>query len=312
MSTGKACAKSILFGEHAVVYGQPALAIPVQSLEATAQIRSIDPPLTGKIRISAPQIALHGWLDQLDSQHPIALIIALGLEILEVDHFPGFEVQISSTIPIAAGMGSGAAISIAILRALAAHFKHQIPLEEQSRLAYEIDKIYHGTPSGIDNNVITYALPVLYSTSAGIQPFKPKERFELIIADTGIKTSTATAVGAVRQGWMADPQRYEGIFSEIGRLVESAHQALLSGEILSLGPLMDQNQALLEQIGVSSPDLENLITIARGAGAAGAKLSGGGMGGTIIALAEKTKLPDVLQALQKKGAATLICTEVVG
>ena len=135
--------------------------------------------------------------------------------------------------------------------------------ETVSRLAYEVEKLHHGTPSGIDNTVIAFNRPVYFVRGEPIQTFNVKRPFTVAIGNTGIASPTKIAVGDVRTGWEADRARYEAWFDQIGAIAQQARSAIERGEIDQLGPLMDQNQTLLEQIDVSSVELARLIGAAK-------------------------------------------------
>ncbi|MBN1149066.1 MAG: hypothetical protein JXA78_17540, partial [Anaerolineales bacterium] len=169
---------------------------------------------------------------------------------------------------------------------------------------------HHGTPSGIDNTVVAYAMPVYFVRGQGLQTLSLPRPFTLVIGDTGVASPTAIAVGDVRRAWQAGPQRYEALFDSIGEIAVRARQAIESGARDELGPLMDQNHACLREIGVSSPELERLVAAAREAGALGAKLSGGGRGGNMIALANPKIAEDVAQALLEAGARRTIISRI--
>ena len=308
--TATAPGKIILFGEHAVVYGRPAIAIPVTDVRAraivTPELRN--PP--GSVHIQAPDIQLDAQLSELPENHPLRAIMMGVQSALGLNRLPALTLRITSTIPVAAGLGSGAAVSVAVVRALSAFLGHPLDNEQVSALAYEVEKLHHGTPSGIDNTVITYAMPVYFVRGQPIRAFKVRRPFSLVIGDTGIPASTAVAVGDVRLAWQADPPAYERIFDQVGQIVEQARSAIETGETAPLGALMDQNQSLLEQMGVSSPELERLVHTAREAGAEGAKLSGGGRGGNMIALVTPENAEAIAAALQKAGAARTLVTTV--
>ncbi len=159
---GKAPGKIILFGEHAVVYGQPAIAIPVHRVSATARIIPNIEGQPGQVHIQAPDIDLNALMAKLDNQHPIAAAVRLVAEKRAHRSLPAFTLQVTSTIPIASGMGSGAAVSVAIIRALSSFLGMRQSNESISQLAFEIEKIHHGTPSGIDNTVVTLGQPVYF------------------------------------------------------------------------------------------------------------------------------------------------------
>ncbi len=311
MTSGSAPGKIILFGEHAVVYGRPALAVPISQVRAHATIEDIEGVPTGRIQLQAPQIQLSAWLDELPPEEPLARVTRLTLRALELDQPPAFRITVHSTIPIASGLGSGAAVSVAVVRAIAAHFGRRLSPGEQSALAFEVEKLHHGKPSGIDNTVVAYERPVYFVRGAEPEPFAIPTPLSLIIADTGLATPTAEAVMGVRRRWEADKQAYEDFFDQIAALVKQARRAIESGHTDCLGPLMDRNQELLAAIGVSSPELDRLITAARAAGASGAKLSGAGLGGNVIALVNPQDAEAVTHALRSAGAS-LVLRSVVG
>jgi mevalonate kinase len=300
--------KIILFGEHAVVYGQPAIAIPVNQLKATARVIPNPQGQPGIVLIQAPQIQLDASLSDLPEDHPIAAAVHLAFLAASINQPPSFTLQISSTIPIAGGMGSSAAVTVAIIRALTNFFSRPLPPEQISDLAYKVEEIHHGTPSGIDNNVIAHQKPVIYRRDQAIEFLSVKHPSHWVIADTGKKTPTRETVAAVRQHYQADPDRYSAIFERIGDICRQAQEGLIDGNLPLLGELMDQNQCLLERIGVSSPRLEHLILAARAAGAAGAKLSGGGCGGNMIALSNSSITADIEAALTDAGAQQVVTT----
>jgi mevalonate kinase len=182
-------------------------------------------------------------------------------------------------------------------------------------LAYEVDKLHHGTPSGIDNTVITYEKPIYFIKQGFDLPgtqevFQVSKPFVIVIADTGIPSPTSQAVGDVRTSWQKDKTTFEALFEHAGKIANQARTAIASGEISALGPLMNSNQLLLDQMGVSSAKLDRLIQTALEAGAPGAKLSGGGRGGNMIALATKDTSRKVAAALRSAGATSTIITTV--
>ena len=307
MTTSSTPGKIILFGEHAVVYGRPALAVPVTQVHANVDVS--DSSRAG-IWIDAPDVHLHAELNTLPSDHPIASMIHNFLFLSRVSPFPNLEIRITSTIPVASGLGSGAAVTVALTRALAAHLNHSMTDEEVNAFAYEIEKLHHGTPSGIDNTVVTYARPVYFVKGQPMEIFKVGQPFTIVIADTGISAPTKESVGEVRKLWEADKTEWESVFDKIGEIVKQARQAMESGKWEKLGDLMNKNHALLQELTVSSPELEQLIEAARNAGALGAKLSGGGRGGNMIALVQPEITEAVSASLKEAGAKNTIITQV--
>jgi mevalonate kinase len=157
---------------------------------------------------------------------------------------------------------------------------------------------------------VAYGQPVYFCRGAPIEVFRVRRPFWLAIADTGVPSLTRETVADVRAAWEGDPGPGEQAFDRIGALVDAAREAIEQGRTAALGPLMDENQQLLRQLDVSSPALERLIDAALGAGALGAKLSGGGRGGNAIALVAREDADRVRGALERAGAQNVIVTEV--
>ena len=307
MTTASAPAKIILFGEHAVVYGRPALAVPVTQVHADVEVTD---SRDGQIWINAPDISLLSTLYSLPSDHPVAAVIHNLFFSLGISPFPPLEIKITSTIPVASGLGSGAAVTVALVRALSSAVHRPLSDEQINSFTYEIEKLHHGTPSGIDNTVVTYAKPVYFIKGQPIETFRVGSPFNIVIGDTGISAPTKESVGDVRKLWEVDKVKWEKVFDEVGKIVKQAKEKIENGEWRSLGVLMDANHALLREMTVSSPELDRLTEAARKAGASGAKLSGGGRGGNMIALVEKEKAADVAEALLSAGAKRTIVTEI--
>ena len=308
MTTSSAPGKIILFGEHAVVYGRPALAVPVTQVHADVEVTASDRP---GIWIDAPDINLHSELNTLPSDHPIASVIHNFLFISRVSPFPNLDIKIGSTIPVASGLGSGAAVTVALTRALSSHLDYPMNDEEVSAFTYEIEKIHHGTPSGIDNTVVTYAKPVYFIKGQLIETFKVGYPFTVVIGNTGISAPTKESVGDVRKLWEADRVKWENVFDDIGEIAKQAREAIERGKRKELSDLMNQNHALLQEMTVSSPELDALVSAARNAGATGAKLSGGGRGGNMIALVEANQAETIAKSLIQAGAKNTIITQVI-
>lgn len=307
MTKSSAPGKIILFGEHAVVYGRPALAVPVTQVRADVEVSNSS---RAGIWIDAPDIRLRAELNTLPSDHPIASVIHNFLFLARVSTFPSLEIKISSTIPVASGLGSGAAVTVALTRAMAAHLDHSMTDEEVNAFAYEIEKLYHGTPSGIDNTVVTYARPVYFVKGQLMETFKAGQPFTIIIADTGIPAPTRESVSDVRRLWMNHKSRWESVFDKIGEISFTARRAIEAGKTELLGELMNENHSLLQKLTVSSRELDQLVETARSAGAVGAKLSGGGRGGNMIALVEPDVAGVVSASLKEAGAKNIIITQV--
>ena len=302
--------KIILLGEHAVVYGRPAIAVPVNQVRVRVMLEADPRATAGQIRIQAAEINLDSLAEELPSGHPILAAVKLVFSELNIQRMPACSIKISSTIPVAAGLGSGTAVSVAMIRALAGFLGHPLADERVCSLAFEVEKIHHGTPSGIDNTVVTYGKPVYFRRGDPLQILRVAKPFTIVIADTGVFSPTAQSVGDVRHAWQQERAVYEMLFDKISSLVEQGRQQIETGVSNDLGSGMDENHALLQELGVSSAELDRLVTAARNAGAWGAKLSGGGRGGNMIALVDPQQASKVAGALKQAGSKNTIITEI--
>ncbi len=298
----RAPAKVILAGEHAVVYGRPALAVPVRGVTARARVQAAP---RGRL-VHAPDIGLRADLADLAPEHPLRR--TLEAVAAQVGPLPRLRVHIASDIPVAAGMGSGAAVTVALARALLAFLGASWPVARLNALAYEIEKLYHGTPSGIDNTVIAYERPIVYRKGHGWRPLRVARPVPLVVADTGQRASTRVMVARVRQGWQRARARYEALFDAVAQAVRAAQDALAAGDLAALGRALGANHALLRQMGVSTPGLDRLVRAAEAAGAYGAKLAGAGGGGVMLAVTAPHAQAAVAQALHQAGAARVMMT----
>jgi mevalonate kinase len=299
--------KAILFGEHAVVYGRSAIAVPVT--EVVAVVTAESTPEGNGIVLVAPDLKKRLSLSTAPENEPLALAARLTLIHLSAPE-PNANLIIRSTIPIASGLGSGTAVTTALIRALAALLGHRITTADVSDLVFEVEKLHHGTPSGIDNTVIAYEQPIYYMRGQSIERLNVREPFGLLIGDTGIHSHTKDVVNWVRQARNRNPARYDALFDQIGDIVDDARMALETADLYALGLLMDDNHELLVEMGVSSTELDEMVEAARFGGAMGAKLSGAGRGGHMIALVEDDNLEQVTETLNEAGAKRVIYTRV--
>jgi mevalonate kinase len=313
MTLAHAPGKVILFGEHAVVYGRPAIAVPVKEAQACAKIEAGQPGQG--VVVVAPDLDQDGTparivVGQAGHDDALARIVQLTLETMHRDLEPDLTITITSDLPIARGMGSGAAVSTAIVRALAKHLGHWFPSQLVSDLVYQTEIIHHGTPSGIDNTVIAFEKPVYFVKGSLREVFWVGKPFSLAIADTGLPSPTRAVVEDLRRRYDADQARYTLLFDQVAEIAVAARSAIEQGDLERLGQLMDQNHALLIKMGVSSPALDRLVAAAREGGALGAKLSGAGWGGNMIALLSPEVQGRVDMMLRFAGATNVLITEI--
>jgi len=273
--------KIILLGEHAVVYGRHAIATPVPlAIQAHVQ-RGGD-----GVELIIPRWGVEQRLHRTaEKQHSFEKSLAMIFRTLGLEH-ENMRVEIFPNVPRAMGLGGSAAIAVATIRALDRCFELGLDDERVNELAFECEKIAHGTPSGIDNTLSVYGQTMLFRS--GESPLRKVIEVEravrLVVGISGIESLTAATVARVRKAREAHPELYEKIFDQIDSLVLEGVDALVAHNLETLGELMNVCQGLLNAMQVSSWELEEMIQIARRHGALGAKLTGGGGGGSIIAL----------------------------
>lgn len=295
-------AKIILLGEHAVVYGEPAIAVPVPTLRARVRVY-LNPNAETGFRIYTGLLS-DGLPSEVSEEFIDSAIAETAHLILEQLKHPAPNVTLTlhSEIPMASGMGSGAAVSAALTRALVHVLAQELDDDGLNAIVYETEKTYHGTPSGLDNTVIVYEQPIFFIRDTLPQALTIKGAFTLLIGDTGQQGPTKIAVGDVRKLYEAEPERIQPILTAIGETVLEARQALELGDAVTLGALMTRNHGYLQELTVSSAELDQLVQAALEAGALGAKLSGGGRGGNMIALVHPEDANPIEKALYAAGA----------
>jgi mevalonate kinase len=297
-----ACSKVILLGEHAVVYDVPAVAVPLSSVRAYVYVLHSD-----AFVITAANDT--SWRLTEADQHPFVELLKQISRAVQMP-LPPQRFHIDSQIPMASGLGSGAAIATALGRALLQALECSMSNEALNALVYESETYYHGTPSGIDNTVVVYERPVYFQRSHPVRILENFTPFTLVVADTGLKAPTREAVADVRRLYTEAPQRVGAIFDEIRQIVERGVDAMIRGDIQQLGAAFNANHSLLQALTVSCPALDTLVDAARSAGALGAKLSGGGRGGNMIALVNAHDARNVEECLIRAGAVWTAVVEV--
>jgi len=308
--SSSACAKLILLGEHAVVYGKPALAIPFSGLRVRCVVEPWINGPAGTMHIRARELQLKQPLQALPEDNFLHKAVELVLAELGVYQTPTCKLAIYSDIPISAGLGASAAIAVATMRALSTFLGHPLEKETLNRLAFETEKLMHGNPSGIDNTVIVYEQAILFRKGEPIEFVYPSINLHFLIADSGIKKATAETVAYLAMQRERDPQSVEAAIAEIGKISLLGKKAFEQGDLIALGEAMDADQALLAQLDLSCEALDELIIAARQAGALGAKLTGGGKGGNMLALVTPETQEAVRKALLSAGAVRVYQTDL--
>jgi hydroxymethylglutaryl-CoA reductase len=283
---GSAAGKVILLGEHGVVYGRHALAVPIPDAVRVTVI---------------PAESL---------QHDLpAEFVALLLRELEIED-QGWRIDIDSRLPFGKGLGSSASIAVAMARAFDKQLGLGLDDARVNEIAFASEKLAHGTPSGIDNALATYARPTLFRKADGLQlrDIETDKAPPLLVAWGEETGRTSDMVAGVRKRHGQAPEHFEALFDRMGELSIEGAECLARADWAGLGTLMNICHGLLNAIGVSTPGLERMIAIARAAGAAGAKLTGAGGGGSIVALCPQGT-EEVDRELRRAGCHTLILAE---
>ncbi|WP_160671034.1 mevalonate kinase [Clostridium sp. C8-1-8] len=295
-AVGEAHSKLILVGEHAVVYGKPAIAIPFP-----LKVKAVTSSYSGKIMLESAIYS--GAIENIPMKmQGLSACIKETLKKLNKSWY-GLKILIDSEVPSGRGLGSSAAVAIAIVRSLFSFFEEELSDEELFRLVQISERYAHGKPSGIDTASEICECPIWFEKGKDIFPIKSGKELFIVVADTGRVGDTHTAVGNVKKKYDLEPLKVQKSLNEIGKVVDSARSSIIDGEINSLGRLLYSNHKELINLGVSDDQLDLLVEAAMKAGALGAKLTGGGLGGCMIALAsslEKARL--ISSELIKAGA----------
>ena len=302
---GFAHAKAILFGEHAVVYGRPAVAVPLHGLGVQTDIRRspeqetrIERQLFSGTAQTAPE--------------PMGPVVAGLTAALQAIGDPDAEVEllIRSAIPHSRGLGSSAAVATSVARAVASLNATVFDEETLHEIVQQAETVAHGRPSGIDAWAVAKPAPIRFQTGCAAT-IDVGRRLVFVLADTGQHGSTAEAVGRVRARRDADPVLIGGTIDRLAELTDAAVDDIRSGDRDTIGARMLEAHDLLGGLGVSSPTLDSLVAAATAAGARGAKLTGGGLGGCVLALADDDESAEELaDALRAAGAPRTWTTEV--
>ncbi len=299
---GSGYGKTILFGEHFVVYGVPALASAI-SVTTTFKVELKD----GKgyeLNDNRPEVP--GYKKKKFDEQKVSIQNVLDFMGVNLDE-KSLKITFGGDLVCASGVGASAASCVSLARAINAEFNLGWDDEKINAAAYEGEKGYHGTPSGIDNTASTFGGLVYFIRNLEdgpntIESIKIKKPVELVIASSGMTANTAVVVGDVRNKKEEDPEWFEGIVKEYQDIIKEGREALENMELERVGRLMDKNHILLQKITVSNDVLDEMVKLARDNGALGAKVTGTGRGGNIFALTPGSDLQDnVYNALKDAG-----------
>lgn len=277
---GKSHSKIILMGEHSVVYGFPAIALPLKNIEVTCELRPAQEPL------------------HMTIADPLVTAIFAALEYLEIKE-PKISYKITSSVPQRRGMGSSAAVAIAAIRAVFDYYEQALDNQTLELLTNQAEIIAHTNPSGLDAKTCLSDKAIKFIRNIGFSPLEVDLGACLLIADTGIHGHTREAVEKVE----AQEEKALPFLHALGQLTDAFEGYLAEKDLQRMGIAMSHAHDILDELGVSSPGANHLVKVARELQVLGAKMSGGGLGGCIIALCRnQAEASLVAEQLEKEGA----------
>jgi len=305
MGRGSGFGKVILFGEHFVVHGVPGIVSAIDST-VDAEVKKFGKGITVKDERKGAE----GYTKKKKAQQKESIERMLKKMGINPEK-ASLEIWLGGNLPSFSGIGASAASSVAIARAIAEEFEMKLSDEKINELAYEAEKAYAGTPSGIDNTAATYGGLIWFkrNLSGGpntIEKLSIRKPVEIVMGNTGIVADTKEMVAGVAERKKRNPEKYNPLFKQAEELAFTARKALEEFDLRKVGKLMNENHRLLQQIEVSCKELDYLVNLAREHGAYGAKLTGGGGGGCMVALTPSEELQEaVAKAMEKEGFEVL-------
>jgi mevalonate kinase len=304
MGKGSGYGKVIIFGEHFVVHGVPGI-VSATDAKTDAEVKKANKGLTiTDERTGSKGYAEEKRLQQIES-------IQRMLKAIDMPADTAMSIWIGGNLPGFSGLGASAASSVAIARAISQEFELNLSDEKINAAAYEAEKAYAGNPSGIDNTAATYGGLMWFrkNLKSGpdlVEPLKVKAPCEIVIGSTGKVANTKAMVEGVAARKAANPQKYNPLFKRAEEIAVEGKKVLEAGDYKTLGALMNENHTLLQGIEVSSKELDFLVDLARKQGALGAKLTGGGGGGCMVALTPGKELQEkIAKAIENAGFQVL-------
>src|SRR3989338_2007018 len=303
MYMAKSPAKVILFGEHFVVHGSYAIASSINECFATVEIIDKDDWGAASGYSNVNILYNKEKVKEGGTLHNAALIMLNEFNIKK-----NMKINVTSNIK-GSGLGSSASFCVAFARELNKRFNLGLTDNKVNELAYVGETAFHGTSSGIDNTVCCFGGIIQFRKDkragmegVNIQKIVLKDKINLIVVYTDKSSSTKEMVEKVNAFKERHEEKFAQMIKEVNTIIDDAKYAMQTGAVVELGRLMLQNQKLLEEIGVSTPEVKGILNIAINNGALGGKLTGGGGGGSVILLYDKdTPKYNIISSLEKAG-----------
>ncbi|MCE2467411.1 MAG: mevalonate kinase [Caldilineaceae bacterium] len=309
LSHASAPGKVILTGEHAVVYGYGAIAVPVAQRRLHAYIHAASPGY-GTV-IASEQMQVVARLGRtVDPLPALTRTLRSVLDLAGQAGTPDWMICLRGNISVAGGMGSSAAAACALVRAAGDALSLSMSNDEVNRIVLESEVLQHGNPSGVDNAVVVWEQPVWFERTAGPSRMRTKAEATFLLADTGVRASTAEAVAGVAARRRVNMRDYDRWLREMGSISLAVKDALKTGGVGNLADLLNRNQGYLRRIGVSHPACEHLIDAALAGGASAAKVSGAGLGGLVLVLCGRDRQAELASRLEQAGAVDTVGLEL--
>jgi len=309
MGRGSGFGKTILFGEHFVVHGVPGIASAVNSAADAEVKKAVKGINVTDERSGAKGYAEKKKLQQLESIERMLKAMDMDPQKVAID------IWLGGNLPGFSGLGASAASSVAIARAIAEEFDLDLSDERINDIAYEAEKAYAGNPSGIDNTAATFGGLIWFKKNLGggsntIEQLSIREPVEIVIGNTGIVANTKAMVAGVGERKKRNPEKYGALFRQAEDLAFTARKALEAFDLKQVGELMNENHRLLQEIEVSCKELDYLVGLAREQGAVGAKMTGGGGGGCMVALTPGKDLQEAVAAAMENEGFKVLRTKI--
>jgi len=306
-------AKTILLGEHFVVLGKQAIAMAIslnsevnveRRKDSSIYIRSSSLDTSGTFKNDQFKLE-RGGEDARRVLEPLKMVADAVCQQVKCRN-TGFNIEIDSNIPVAVGLGSSAATAVSTIAAVAELLEAKLQREEICDLAFIPERRIHERPSGIDQTTSTYGGIVLYKPGRGFKSISIRHQLPIVIGNSGKARSTGEQVAKVRKLFEEQRDFVAHLAKNAGELSTKAVDAIRDGDLRTLGELIISNHEILRKVGVSTQDLDHLVEVSMKAGAFGAKLTGAGGGGCIIALTEKDAQRAVAESIERSGGKAYI------